>query len=241
MRKKHGFTLAEVLITLGIIGVVSALTAPSLMSSFQKSKVGPSLKKFMNTIETANQHIMTDEGADTLSGAVGSPYIVDYLKKLQTAVKGRYMGPDISSIDTSAMTPIYYDGGSVPTPSYVFQFNDGSSMGGTFAFAPTATTVAGASAYTGFFSGYPFYYDINGFQNAPNRLGKDIFVFIIDESGTVVPYGSKISSEVYGTAYWNTPAPSGCAETSPTTTLVINGLTCAGSVIDNDGKVIYKY
>ena len=30
--KKSGFTLAEVLITLGIIGVVAALTAPALVS-----------------------------------------------------------------------------------------------------------------------------------------------------------------------------------------------------------------
>ena len=31
--KKAGFTLAEVLITLGIIGVVSAITLPTLMST----------------------------------------------------------------------------------------------------------------------------------------------------------------------------------------------------------------
>lgn len=31
--KKQGFTLAEVLITLGIVGVVAALTAPALVMS----------------------------------------------------------------------------------------------------------------------------------------------------------------------------------------------------------------
>ncbi len=34
--KKIGFTLAEVLITLGIIGVVAALTIPTLVNNYQK-------------------------------------------------------------------------------------------------------------------------------------------------------------------------------------------------------------
>lgn len=33
--KKYGFTLAEVLITLGIIGVVAALTIPTLMQNYK--------------------------------------------------------------------------------------------------------------------------------------------------------------------------------------------------------------
>lgn len=34
--KNYGFTLAEVLVTLGIIGVVSAMTIPTLMQNHQK-------------------------------------------------------------------------------------------------------------------------------------------------------------------------------------------------------------
>ena len=236
MKKKQGFTLAEVLITLGIIGVVSALTAPSLMSSFQKSKVGPSLKKFMNTIETANQHILTEKGSDTLSVAIGNSAIDSYMKELEKNVKGRYIGLGTYNLDTNVVTPKNFSGGPVPTPSYIFQFNDGASMAaapGISATAPSGTAVA--PSFVGPFSSYPFYYDINGFQNEPNRVGKDIFVFIIDDSGTVVPYGSKISSQVYSTPYWQTASE--CVSGFPTTT----GYVCAGSVIDNDGKVVYKY
>ena len=43
---KNGFTLAEVLITLGIIGVVSALTLPSLITSYKKQEASARLKKF---------------------------------------------------------------------------------------------------------------------------------------------------------------------------------------------------
>ena len=34
--KKYGFTLAEVLITLGIIGVVAAITIPTLVSNYKQ-------------------------------------------------------------------------------------------------------------------------------------------------------------------------------------------------------------
>lgn len=36
MKKKLAFTLAEVLITLGIIGVVAAMTIPNLIASNEK-------------------------------------------------------------------------------------------------------------------------------------------------------------------------------------------------------------
>lgn len=45
-RSKIGFTLAEVLITLGIIGVVAALTLPSLITSYKRQEASARLKKF---------------------------------------------------------------------------------------------------------------------------------------------------------------------------------------------------
>lgn len=53
--KKLGFTLAEVLITLGIIGVVAALTMPMLMQKYNNSVAETRLKKFYSTM---NQAIM---------------------------------------------------------------------------------------------------------------------------------------------------------------------------------------
>ena len=51
---KEGFTLAEVLITLGIIGVVAAMTIPNLMTNIQGIRVRAQLKK---TISTLNQAV----------------------------------------------------------------------------------------------------------------------------------------------------------------------------------------
>ena len=67
MMKKFGFTLAEVLITLGIIGVVAALTAPALVQNAGTAKVGPTLSKVVATIENANEQLLHDEDATDLS------------------------------------------------------------------------------------------------------------------------------------------------------------------------------
>ena len=52
MMKKSGFTLAEVLITLGIIGVVAAMTIPNLIANTNGAKFRSQFKK---TISTLNQ------------------------------------------------------------------------------------------------------------------------------------------------------------------------------------------
>ena len=41
---KHGFTLAEILITLGIIGVVAALTMPALIQNYTNNVAETRLK-----------------------------------------------------------------------------------------------------------------------------------------------------------------------------------------------------
>lgn len=58
---RRGFTLAEVLITIGIIGVVAALSTPAIMQNTQNAKIGPQLAKLSTTVETGIQAIMTDQ------------------------------------------------------------------------------------------------------------------------------------------------------------------------------------
>ncbi len=50
---KKAFTLAEVLITLGIIGVVAALTIPTVIASYRKQEASARTKKFYSTIQQA--------------------------------------------------------------------------------------------------------------------------------------------------------------------------------------------
>lgn len=53
MRRHAGFTLAEVLITLGIIGVVAAMTIPTLMSNTGKSEFKTAYKKIISAVNQA--------------------------------------------------------------------------------------------------------------------------------------------------------------------------------------------
>ena len=52
---KRGFTLAEVLITLAIIGIVAAMTIPTLISNHKKKTVETRLAKFYSTMTQAMQ------------------------------------------------------------------------------------------------------------------------------------------------------------------------------------------
>ena len=60
--RKGAFTLAEVLITLGIIGVVAALTLPSLIQKYQDQVLENQLKKMYSTISQGVQKAMADDG-----------------------------------------------------------------------------------------------------------------------------------------------------------------------------------
>src|SRR5574344_1973996 len=56
------FTLAEVLITLGIIGVVAALTIPTLMQKTQERESISKLKKVFSVLQNAYSRAINDEG-----------------------------------------------------------------------------------------------------------------------------------------------------------------------------------
>ena len=62
MKKKHAFTLAEVLITLGIIGVVAAMTLPVLTAKYRISVVETYLKRFYTNMNQAVKLSVLDNG-----------------------------------------------------------------------------------------------------------------------------------------------------------------------------------
>ena len=53
MTKRFGFTLAEVLITLGIIGVVAAMTIPTLIANTSSTQFKTAYKKTLSTLNQA--------------------------------------------------------------------------------------------------------------------------------------------------------------------------------------------
>ena len=93
-RRKAAFTLAEVLITLGIIGVVAALTMPSLIAHYRKQEIETRLKHFYSII---NQAVMLSEvhnGEAEYWDYTDAPYGQD-----ASAWVNKYLAPYMKVID----------------------------------------------------------------------------------------------------------------------------------------------
>lgn len=71
---KKGFTLAEVLITLGIIGVVAALTMPALIQKNQDKELLSGIKKTYSDISNAVLRAQTDYGVVGDNSILFDPY-----------------------------------------------------------------------------------------------------------------------------------------------------------------------
>lgn len=80
--KKDGFTLAEVLITLGIIGVVAALTIPNLIQSYKKKYVEVRLARFYSTMSQALKLNIAENGTITFEqkDLTDSEYLTQWYK-----------------------------------------------------------------------------------------------------------------------------------------------------------------
>ncbi|MFI3300269.1 MAG: type II secretion system protein [Candidatus Gastranaerophilales bacterium] len=76
--KSNGFTLAEVLITLGIIGVVSAMTLPTLISNYQSEALTTKKLLFEDRLEEAMNQMRFHE---KLNGYADAEEFVDELAK----------------------------------------------------------------------------------------------------------------------------------------------------------------
>ncbi len=111
---KHlsAFTLAEVLITLGIIGVVAAMTIPTLISNTNYTKFTSQFKKSLSTLSQAG--IMSQANADFSYGDSSSsnPCAIDansdsgysFCALFNTSLKGHSLNTDLSS---NYILPVY--------------------------------------------------------------------------------------------------------------------------------------
>ena len=120
---QKGFTLAEVLITIGIIGVVAALTLPVLIANYRKNVVVERLKKFYTVM---NQAVLqaTEEYGDWQQWDVAEEnslmdnYLKKYLKILKTERKNDinyYYFPD-----GSMFYPLYSESDTRNSKEFVF-------------------------------------------------------------------------------------------------------------------------
>lgn len=181
---KHAFTLAEILITLGIIGVVAALTVPSLINKIQDKHFKTVYKKDVALISEAMKmlYVNNDEYFDTSYN--GLPKSVCALSEY---LKISHISFNCSGIEVYADDPIQkFDNWIVK--SYENMWHSGSSD--SLWFTKDNIKMPNVSTYeyttihlaNGAMVFFPccdkIYIDVNGYKK-PNIIGKDIFALPI--------------------------------------------------------------
>ena len=172
---KYGFTLAEVLVTLGIIGVVSAMTVPTLMQNHQKKTYVTQLHKVYNEIQQAVTMYLTDKNALNLteaginSNAKAQEFITDYFKVVQTC--------------ENSLTPCF-----AASYKYLNSTDEGNALAGhaytSFVLTSGASIRPFYSSDTKIKKSMNILVDING-QKGPNILGRDAFYMAVYENGVI--------------------------------------------------------
>ena len=185
--KKAAFTLAEVLITLGIIGVVAAMTMPSLIQNYQEKATVTKLKKCYSLVSQAYVSILNDEGgSDTLQAGDDLEMMEKfgkYLKYQKTCGRNKGCFPNVTykSVTGNGYNKWEDDttdrSRAVLTDGTLIMFNKSAMWGGN----------EGNYLYA------QIYVDINGFKG-PNQLGRDFFYFYISPE-KIVPAGAKALEE----------------------------------------------
>ncbi len=167
------FTLAEVLVTLGIIGVVSAMTVPTLMQNYQRQSYVTQLHKAYNELSQALLRYETDRNALNLkeagltTQAAGNEFLRTYFKVVKDC--GGSMTPcfasDYKKINGTALNIALINYPSVVLPSgQAVGIHVGSSYGHMFAMLV----------------------DVNG-AKGPNIQGRDLFeIFVYDTSTGII-------------------------------------------------------
>ncbi|MDR1169137.1 MAG: type II secretion system GspH family protein [Heliobacteriaceae bacterium] len=116
MKRRTGFTLAEVLITLGVIGIVAAMTMPSLVQNYKKKEASARLKKFYSSMSQA----ITLSEID--NGEVAEWVFPGFRNKAETEVFARkYILPYFNNLKTANDVTISGD-------AFAIYLNDGSNF-----------------------------------------------------------------------------------------------------------------
>ena len=92
MKRFKGFTLAEVLITLAIIGVVAAISIPSVISNSQQQEFKTGLRKAVSVLNSAITMNMAIDGESPYDNGNLFGYLQKHMSvmKSSTTIRGEY-------------------------------------------------------------------------------------------------------------------------------------------------------
>jgi len=228
MKKSFGFTLAEILIALGIVGVVAILSIPTMMKNYKNRMYTAQLQKVYAQIAGATDTIMSEEQADNFyetkagttansTNTTGLPYFLNTYFK--TAKRNCATGDD-KCVSNAA--------------SGFYKTITGSSIAGLAATTYCIQTVNGASI-CGFYNPantcMSLIVDVNGLE-APNIAGRDIFSMDIHKNGSLSDFASGCADNNFGCG------AASCTK-GDTTNLYYAACGCLTAVMESGWKMEY--
>jgi len=184
---RWGFTLAEVLITLGVIGVVAAITMPVISANIQKNILKNQFKKTYSNIQNVYDLILAEKGSeyecyyhinrsetDSVYGTSECrEYVNDFLNKFNVI--------DICKEDCipdyKTGTEILAEGGNQKHGASCSYLDNNNINGYVIS--------DGSILYTES-ANFRLIFDINGIK-PPNKFGYDVFVLNVIKDGTKLP------------------------------------------------------
>ena len=193
---KRAFTLAEVLVTLGIIGVVSAMTVPTLMQNHQRKTYVVQLHKVYNEFQQAMVQYMTERNALNLreaginSQAAMNSFVTNHFKVVNSCL-------------TEETTPCFENPANYKKISGAVANGFDNEEGMMFTLASGASI---RPLYANNGSNFiVMVVDTNGMQG-PNIYGRDFFDMCIDVNGNIdgcvaAPTSFPLSSDARDTAF----------------------------------------
>jgi type II secretory pathway pseudopilin PulG len=219
--KKAAFTLAETLIAIGIIGVVAAMTIPTIMSKCLKRQVEAQAKETYSSLMQAMRASVDDGVGANFTKEIShlsmndwvDAYISPKMKIVQRcsiSVGGCWHKSGVVKTLTNE-TPRYErnlgnNWAAIGHDAYSFRTAKGAYFDMDYSSAYLSKKECGVTGISGV-NTFQIYIDVNG-DRGPNVIGKDIYIMVWVSDEKFVPAGYDMSaSEVEnnctkGDGYW---------------------------------------
>ena len=165
------FTLAEVLVTLGIIGVVASLTLPTLIHKHRNKVMETQFKTAYSLIIRATYQMYMEHEADFFNYSNYKQRIPFYYKVVGKIDDGAIF-KKLKMYTSNNYAYNYSEFASASKQFSMFLLSNGMSLSLTYSTAKTCNIILKV--------------DTNGPYKGPNRYGYDLFVFNICANGKII-------------------------------------------------------